>query len=87
VDAFVKSGVRRAVVSCSSVPCRTFSQQFERAASRRGLRAQFADVGLRGHWFDEPVFRALGPKLAWMVEDEPRFVGLGAAVDARWVAD
>jgi hypothetical protein len=87
VDALARSGVRRAVVSCSSMPCRGFSQQFERAAARRRLPARLNDVGLRGHWFDEPVFRSLGPKFAWMVEDEPRFVGLGAAVDARWSTD
>jgi hypothetical protein len=86
-DAFAKGGVRRAVVSCSSVPCRAFAQQFERSAGRRGLRVEVNDVGLRGHWFDEPVFRTLGPKFAWMVEDAPRFVGLVAAVDARWLTD
>jgi hypothetical protein len=33
------------------------------------------------------VFRTLGPKLVWLVEDDRRFAGLGAAVDARWLTD
>ena len=45
------------------------------------------DVGLRGHWFAEPVVRTLGPVFAWMVEDQARFAGLGAAVDARYSTD
>lgn len=81
------AGVRRAVVSCSSYACRSFAQGFERAARRRGLPTQTNDVGIRRHWFDEPVFRTLGPKLVWMVEEERSFAGLGAAVDARWMTD
>ncbi|MBX3222962.1 MAG: hypothetical protein KF795_20795 [Labilithrix sp.] len=85
--SFAGAGVRRAVVSCSSSKCRSFAQAFTSAARRRGLPTQTNDVGLRGHWFDEPVFRTLGPKVVWMVEDERRFAGLGAAVDARWMTD
>ena len=80
-------GVRRAVVSCSSWPCRTFAKDFEGAARRRSLPVTVNDVGLRGHWFDEPVVRTLGPKFVWMVEKERRFAGLGAAVDARYSTD
>ncbi|MDF2697635.1 MAG: hypothetical protein K0S65_6018 [Labilithrix sp.] len=84
---FARTGVRRAVVSCSSSKCRSFAHDFTTAARRVRLPSQTADVGNRGHWFDEPVFRALGPKVAWMVEDERRYAGLGAAVDARWMTD
>jgi predicted esterase len=87
VNSFVTSGIRRAVVSCSSSKCRTFAQSFDAAAKRRGLKTERNDVGLRGHWFDEPVFRSLGPKVAWMVSDDPRYTGLAAAVDARWQTD
>lgn len=83
----VAGGVRRAVVSCSSWPCRTFAKEFEVAARRRNLPVRVNDVGLRGHWFDEPVFRTLGPMFLWMFEDERRFAGLGAAVDARYSTD
>lgn len=83
----VAGGVRRAVVSCSSLNCRQFARNFEGAARRRGLASRVNDVGLRGHWFDEPVFRTLGPTFVWMVEDEQRFAGLGAAVDARYSTD
>jgi hypothetical protein len=86
-STFARTGVRRAVVSCSSSKCRSFARDFTTAARRLRLPSQTADVGNRGHWFDEPVFRALGPKVAWMVEDERRFAGLGAAVDARWLTD
>ena len=80
-------GVKRAVVSCSSWPCRTFAKDFEGAARRRNLPVQVNDVGLRGHWFDDPVVRTLGPKFVWMVEEERRYAGLGAAVDARYSTD
>jgi pimeloyl-ACP methyl ester carboxylesterase len=85
--SLVAGGVRRAVVSCSSWPCRTFARDFEAAARRRGLPVAVNDVGLRGHWFDAPVFQTLGPKFVWMVEDERRYAGLGAAVDARYATD
>lgn len=83
----VTGGVRRAVVSCSSWKCRGFAQAFEGAARHRGLAVRINDVGLRAHLFDEPVFRTLGPTFVWMVEDERRFAGLGAAVDARYSTD
>lgn len=83
----VAGGVRRAVVSCSSWKCRSFASAFEGAAKRRSLPFRVNDVGLRGHWFDEPVFRTLGPAFVWMVEDERRYAGLGAAVDARYSTD
>lgn len=83
----VAGGVRRAVVSCSSWKCRGFAKGFEGAARRRGLLVRVNDVGLRGHLFDEPVFRTLGPVFVWMVDDERRFAGLGAAVDPRYSTD
>ena len=85
--SLVAGGVTRAVVSCSSWKCRSFAKDFEAAASRRGLAVRVNDVGLRGHWFDGPVFRTLGPTFVWMVDDQPRFAGLGAAVDARYSTD
>ena len=85
--SLVAGGVTRTVVSCSSWNCRNFAQSFERAAKRRGLAVRVNDVGLRGHWFDEPVYRTLGPTFVWMVDDQPRFAGLGAAVDARYSTD
>jgi hypothetical protein len=87
VSSFVGAGIRRALVSCSSWKCRSFAETFEAAAKRRGLPVQTNDVGIRGHWFDGPVFRTLGPKVVWMVSDERRYAGLGAAVDARWMTD
>jgi hypothetical protein len=80
-------GVRRAVVSCSSWKCRSFARDLEGAARRRNLPVRVNDVGIRGHWFDEPVYRTLGPTFVWMVDDERRFAGLGAAVDARYSTD
>jgi pimeloyl-ACP methyl ester carboxylesterase len=80
-------GVKHAVVSCSSWKCRSFARDFEGAARRRNLPVRVNDVGIRGHWFDEPVYRTLGPTFVWMFEDERRFAGLGAAVDARYSTD
>ena len=80
-------GVRHAVVSCSSWKCRAFARDFEGAARRRKLPARIVDAGIRKHWFDDPVFRALGPTFVWMFQDERAYAGLGAAVDARYCTD
>lgn len=80
-------GIKRAVVSCSSPQCRGWAASFERAAQRKGIPVLVNDVGNRGHFFDGPVFRTLGPRVAWMVDDQARFAGLGAAVDARFSTD
>lgn len=85
--SFVAAGVERSVVACESAKCRSFAQGFERAARRRRLPARLADAGLRHHWFDEPVYRVLAPQMVWLVQDDARFAGLGAAVDARWLTD
>lgn len=81
-----RGGVKGVVVSCSSMPCRTFAKQLERPAARSGLRMRTNDVGLRGHWFDEPVFRTLGPAFVWLVDGELAWAGLDSAVAARWGA-
>ncbi len=86
-QGLASGGVKRAVISCSSTKCRDFAKGFEPAAKRRSMPAQINDVGNRGHWFDEPVFRTLGPKVAWLVSDEERYAGLGAAVEARFLTD
>jgi hypothetical protein len=85
--SFAAAGVRRAVVACESANCRSFAQKFDRATRRRHLSARLSDAGLRHHWFDEPVYRAMAPSMVWLVDDDRRFAGLGAAVDARWMTD
>jgi poly(3-hydroxybutyrate) depolymerase len=52
-------GVTRLVVSCSSIKCRDLSTRLERVRSKR-VAMWKNDVGLRGHWFDQPVFDSLG---------------------------
>ncbi len=82
----VKGGAARAVVACSSIKCRGFAKELEGAAKRVKLPLRTVDVGLRGHWFDEPMFRAIGPAFVWSVEDtdEARgWRGLDAAVKER----
>ena len=87
VSNLEKGGIRRAVVSCSSANCRAWAKDFGRAADRRGLPVRVNDVGNRGHFFDARVVSTLGPMFAWMVDDQARFAGLGAAVDARYSTD
>jgi hypothetical protein len=76
--AFARAGVRKLVVSCSSSPCREFAGRMRAACTAVGLPLHVVDVGLRGHWFDQPVFDALQRELPWMVGDDPRW-----ARDAR----
>jgi hypothetical protein len=80
----VSGGVTQAVLSCSSWNCRSFAHSFAPVAQRRGITLRTVDVGNRGHWFDEPVFRALAPTFAATFEEDVRFTGLAAAIDARW---
>ena len=79
-----KGGVTRVVVSCSSIPCRNLSKGVETAAKRRSLPFLANDAGLRGHTFDEPVFRSLGPTIVRLVEKDPRWLGLGRAIAEKW---
>ncbi len=71
-----QGGVGRAVISCSSPPCRSKSRELERSLPRVGIAVGTNDVGDRGHWFDDPVFRTLGPKIGWVTEGDPRWDGL-----------
>lgn len=85
--SFLGAGIKRAVVTCASVKCRGFARDLETAGKHQTLPVRVTDVGLRGHWFDEPVFRSIGPAFAWMVEDQPRYASLGAAIEARYLTD
>lgn len=71
----VRGGVGRAMVACSSVACRKFAAALEGAAPRAKLQLHVHDVGLRGHWFDGPMFRELEKGLPWLVEGDPRWSG------------
>jgi pimeloyl-ACP methyl ester carboxylesterase len=73
----LKAGaVTRAVVSCSSPPCRGKSRELAKTLPRYGVAVEQNDVGDRGHWFDDPVFKTLGPKIGWVTEGDPRWDGL-----------
>jgi hypothetical protein len=70
------AGVHRLVVSCSSLACRDFGQRMRSVAGAAGPSLHVVDVGLRGHWFDEPVFRALAAEWPWLTEDDPRWASM-----------
>jgi hypothetical protein len=74
--AFAASGVRRALVTCASLVCRKLAADLRAAGPRAGIAVETADVGLRGHWFDAPVFEAIGAKLPWLVAGDPRWDGI-----------
>ena len=73
-----KGGVRRVLVSCSSTPCRTLSKSMVDAGPKHGVDVATNDVGLRGHWFDAPVFESLGEKWPSLVSGDPRWAGYRA---------
>jgi hypothetical protein len=85
--SFAAAGVERAVVGCESANCRSFAAKLATAARRRRLPLRVSDAGFRHHWFDEPMVRALAPEMVWLVEDDRRFRGMAAAVEARWLTD
>jgi hypothetical protein len=68
-----RAGVRRVVVSCSSLECRDFARRLKGAAGSAELPLHVVDVGLRGHWFDAPVFEALAAEWPWLTADDPRW--------------
>jgi hypothetical protein len=70
-----KAGVRRLVVSCSSLECRDFARRMRGAAGTVELPLHVVDVGLRGHWFDAPVFEALAAEWPWLTAEDPRWAG------------
>ena len=78
VGALAKGGVRRVLVSCSSTPCRTLSKSMVDAGPKHGVDVATNDVGLRGHWFDAPVFESLGEKWPSLVSGDPRWAGYRA---------
>lgn len=59
VRNLVTGGVTKLVVSCSSMQCRDLSARIARVRPKN-LAMWTNDVGLRGHWFDQPVFDSLG---------------------------
>jgi hypothetical protein len=71
--SFSSAGVRRVLVSCSSWQCRGFAPQLEAAGRASGLAVHVVDVGLRGHWFDAPVFAALAAQWGWLTEGDARW--------------
>jgi hypothetical protein len=55
----VAGRVTRLVVSCSSMQCRGLSARLERVRTK-AVTMWTNDVGLRGHYFDQPVSDSLG---------------------------
>lgn len=80
-------GVEHAVVACESAKCRSFADAFARSARRQRLAVTVGDAGSRPHLFDEPVYRALAPRIAELHSEDARYAGLTAAIDARWSTD
>ncbi len=74
--SFAREGVRRVVVCCASLVCRKLAADLRVAGPPSGVEVHVTDVGLRGHWFDDPVFRSIGAELPWLFEGDPRWAGL-----------
>jgi hypothetical protein len=73
VAAFHEAGLHRVIVSCSTTQCRDFARRMQSATTRVDLPMRVVDVGLRGHWFDAPVFRALATEWPWLTEGDSRW--------------
>lgn len=80
------ASVERVVVSCSTAPCRTWAQAFEREAGKvePKLAVRTNDAGTRGHVFDEPVFKTLAPKVLWLVDGDEGWAGVRAGMEGKW---
>jgi len=84
---FLEGRVKRVVVACESGPCGSFAARFEAASARRSLDLRTVAVSPRAHVGGDVVVRTLAPSFVWMVDDEARFAGLGAAVESRYLTD
>jgi pimeloyl-ACP methyl ester carboxylesterase len=78
-----KGGVARAMISCSTDGCATFSSELVRASKRASFDLFTNDAGRRGHVFDGEVMRSLGETLVKLVAGDSRYDGFAEAVSAR----
>jgi len=60
-SSLATNGAKHAIVACSTLKCRAFAADFARAAKSAKLPTDVVDAGLRGHWFDDPMFQAIRP--------------------------
>ena len=81
VDHLRAGGVARVVVSCSSRPCVALAERIQRRAAGSAIAITLNDGGIgRGHYFDALMSRTLGRTMARVLEDDPRWSGLSAAL-------
>jgi len=78
-----KGKVGRAVISCSTGGCATFSSELVMAAKRSSFDLLTNDAGRRGHVFDGVVMKSLGDTMVKLVAGDPRYDGFAEAVAAR----
>jgi hypothetical protein len=69
------------IVACATGRCAAFTKRLDRAtAGAPTLTAVDAGIG-RGHIFDERMARSIGAALVQTVAGDPRWTGLGAALE------
>lgn len=78
------AGVERVIVSCSTIPCQTWAKAFEQAATAQQVEVRRNDAGIRGHVFDEPVFKTLAPKVMWLLGGDEGWAGVRAGMEGKW---
>ena len=74
--AIAGAGASRVLVTCASLTCRKLAADLRAAGPRVGVDVHATDVGLRGHWFDAPVFASIGAELPWLTAGDARWAGL-----------
>lgn len=70
--SLVTGKVERAIISCSTAPCRRFAKGASPLFARAGVPTAVNDVGDRGHVFDGPTFQTLGARLPWLFGADAR---------------
>jgi hypothetical protein len=85
VANFKKGNATRAVVSCATFPCLGFAKNLAWAAKQKDFAFSISEAGVgRGHFFDELTAKTLGPAIAEVTAEDPRWAGLREAVAAKW---
>jgi len=83
IFGLAKGKVGRALLSCSTGGCATFSTDLALAAKRSAFELLTNDAGRRGHVFDGVVIKSLGEAMVKLVAGDPRYDGFADAIRAR----
>lgn len=79
IRAWRNVGGTRVLLVCSTRGCEGMTRPLVPRFEAEGIEARFVSAGNVGHLVDQRVIDAIRPEFPWLVRDDPRWRGLGAA--------